>query len=43
MKVSKKIFLIDVITLMPEMFEAFTNFGVVGRGFKEKFVSLLIF
>ena len=40
MKVSKKIFLIDVITLMPEMFEAFTNFGVVGRGFKKKIVSL---
>lgn len=40
MKVSKKIFLIDVITLMPEMFEAFTNFGVVGRGFKKEIVSL---
>jgi len=33
MKASKKIFLIDLITLMPEMFEAFTSMGVVGRGF----------
>jgi tRNA (guanine37-N1)-methyltransferase len=40
MKASKKMFLIDLITLMPEMFEAFTNFGVVGRGFKKKFVDI---
>ncbi len=35
MKASKKIFSIDLITLMPEMFEAFTRMGVVGRGFKK--------
>lgn len=40
MKASKKIFLIDLVTLMPEMFEAFTNFGVVGRGFKKNFVDI---
>jgi len=37
---ASKIFLIDLVTLMPEMFEALTNFGVVGRGFKEKFVDI---
>ena len=40
MKASKKIFLIDLVTLMPEMFEAFTKFGVVGRGFKKNFVDI---
>ena len=40
MKASKKMFLIDLVTLMPEMFEAFTNFGVVGRGFKKNFVKI---
>ena len=40
MKASKKIFSIDLITLMPEMFEAFTSMGVVGRGFKKKIIEL---
>ena len=37
---ASKIFLIDLVTLMPEMFGALTKFGVVGRGFKEKFVDI---
>jgi len=37
---ASKIFLIDLVTLMPEMFGALTNFGVVGRGFKERFVDI---
>ena len=40
MKASKNKFLIDLVTLMPEMFEAFTNFGVVGKGFKKNFVGI---
>ena len=40
MKASKKMFLIDLVTLMPELFEAFTKFGVVGRGFKRNFVDI---
>jgi len=39
MKASKT-YLIDLVTLMPEMFGALTKFGVVGRGFKEKFVDI---
>ena len=37
---ASKIFLIDLVTLMPEMFGALTKFGVVGRGFKENFVDI---
>ena len=37
---ASKIFLIDLVTLMPEMFGALTKFGVVGRGFKERFVDI---
>jgi tRNA (guanine37-N1)-methyltransferase len=39
MKASKT-YLIDLVTLMPEMFGALTKFGVVGRGFKERFVDI---
>jgi len=40
MKISKVKFTFDVITLMPEMYLALTNYGVVGRAFKEKSVDL---
>jgi len=40
MKISKVKFTFDVITLMPEMYLALTNYGVVGRAFKEKNVDL---
>jgi len=40
MKISKPQFTFDVITLMPEMFLALTEYGVVGRAFKEKNVDL---
>ena len=40
MKISKAKFTFDVITLMPEMYLALTDYGVVGRAFKEKNVDL---
>jgi tRNA (guanine37-N1)-methyltransferase len=40
MKISKVKFTFDVITLMPEMYLALTDYGVVGRAFKEKNVDL---
>jgi len=40
MKISKVKFTFDVITLMPEMYLALTDYGVVGRTFKEKSVDL---
>jgi len=40
MKISKVKFTFDVITLMPEMYLALTNYGVVGRAFKENNVGL---
>ena len=40
MKISKVKFTFDVITLMPEMYLAITDYGVVGRAFKENNVEL---
>ena len=40
MKISKVKFTFDVITLMPEMYLALTDYGVVGRAFKEKNVDI---
>ena len=40
MKISKLKITFDVITLMPEMYLALTDYGVVGRAFKEKNVDL---
>ena len=40
MKISRVKFTFDVITLMPEMYLALTDYGVVGRAFKEKNVDL---
>ena len=40
MKISKLKFTFDVITLMPEMYLALTDYGVVGRAFKKKNVDL---
>ena len=40
MKISKAKLTFDVITLMPEMFSAISNYGVTGRAFKEKIVDL---
>ena len=40
MKNSKAKYVFDVVTLMPEMFMAISNYGVTGRAFKDKSVSL---
>ena len=40
MKNSKVKYEFDVVTLMPEMFLAISKYGVTGRAFKEKIVSL---
>ena len=40
MKTSKNLLTFDVVTLMPEMFLALSNYGITGRAFKEKIVNL---
>ncbi|MDC0423471.1 tRNA (guanosine(37)-N1)-methyltransferase TrmD [Methylophilaceae bacterium] len=40
MKISKVKFTFDVITLMPEMYVALSDYGVVGRAFRENSVDL---
>ncbi|MGE4596475.1 MAG: tRNA (guanosine(37)-N1)-methyltransferase TrmD [Methylophilaceae bacterium] len=40
MKISKSLFTFDVITLMPEMFSALTEYGVTGRAFKDKRIDI---
>ena len=40
MKITKPLFIFDLITLMPEMFKALTSFGVTGRAFKSGLVEL---
>jgi len=40
MKNSKPLLTFDIVTLMPEMFSALCDYGVTGRAFKEKIVTL---
>tara|TARA_B110000027_G_C16031746_1_gene261177 strand:- start:95 stop:874 length:780 start_codon:yes stop_codon:yes gene_type:complete len=40
MKISKPLFRFNLITLMPEMFEALTNYGVTGRAFSSGIVDI---
>jgi tRNA (guanine37-N1)-methyltransferase len=40
MKISKNILIFDVITLMPEMFSAVSEFGITGRAFRDKRLGL---
>ena len=40
MKTSKALLTFDIISLMPEMFSAISDYGVTGRAFKEKIVNL---
>jgi tRNA (guanine37-N1)-methyltransferase len=40
MKTSKALLTFDVVTLMPEMFLALSEYGVTGRAFKENIVNL---
>jgi tRNA (guanine37-N1)-methyltransferase len=40
MKITKPLFIFDLITLMPEMFKALTSFGVTGRAFNSGLVEL---
>jgi tRNA (guanine37-N1)-methyltransferase len=40
MKISKALLTFDIVTLMPEMFSAISNYGVTGRAFKENIVNL---
>ena len=42
MKTSKALLTFDIISLMPEMFSAISDYGVTGRAFKEKIVNLNI-
>jgi len=40
MKTSKVLLTFDIVTLMPEMFSAISDYGVTGRAFKENIVDL---
>ena len=40
MKTSKVLLTFDILTLMPEMFLALSDYGVTGRAFKKKIVNL---
>jgi len=40
MKTSKALLTFDVISLMPEMFSAISDYGITGRAFKENIVNL---
>ena len=40
MKNSKVLMTFDILTLMPEMFLALSDYGVTGRAFRENIVSL---
>jgi len=40
MKTSKALLTFDIITLMPEMFSALSDYGVTGRAFKKNIVNL---
>ena len=40
MKTFNNLFIFDVITLMPEMISALTNYGVTGRAFKDKKIDI---
>ena len=40
MKISKALLTFDIVTLMPEMFSAISNYGITGRAFKENIVNL---
>ena len=40
MKISKSLLTFDIVTLMPEMFLAISDYGVTGRAFKENIVNL---
>ena len=39
MKTSKALLTFDIITLMPEMFSALSDYGVTGRAFKKNIVK----
>ena len=40
MKITKSLFRFDLVTLMPEMFQALTDFGVTGRAFKSGVIEM---
>ena len=40
MRASKVLLTFDIVTLMPEMFSAISDYGVTGRAFKENIVNL---
>ena len=40
MRASRALLTFDVVTLMPEMFLALSEYGVTGRAFKENIVNL---